>query len=49
VAAPNSTAEIFGDNTKLCQETGWLPKIPFDKTLDDLYTWWVEELNKNKV
>jgi len=41
VAAPNSTAEIIGDNGKLCKQTGWLPKIPFEKTLDDLYNWWV--------
>jgi len=49
VAAPNSTAEIIGDNGKLCRETGWTPKIPFEKTLDDVYDWWVEELKKKKT
>jgi GDP-4-dehydro-6-deoxy-D-mannose reductase len=46
VAAPNSTAEIIGANTKLCEQTGWSPKIPFEKTLDDLYEWWVDEIKK---
>ena len=46
VAAPNSTAEIIGANKKVCEQTGWSPKIPFEKTLDDLYDWWVEELRK---
>jgi GDP-4-dehydro-6-deoxy-D-mannose reductase len=41
VAAPNSTAEIIGDNSKICKQLGWSPKIPFEKTLDDLYDWWV--------
>jgi GDP-4-dehydro-6-deoxy-D-mannose reductase len=46
VVAPNSTAEIIGANNKLCEQTGWSPKIPFEKTLDDLYDWWVDELRK---
>jgi GDP-4-dehydro-6-deoxy-D-mannose reductase len=49
VAAPNSTAEIIGANDKLYEQTGWSPKIPFEKTLDDLYEWWVDELNGKKM
>lgn len=48
VAAPNSTAEIIGSNSKLCEQTGWSPKIPFEKTLDDLYDWWVKEIKDKK-
>ena len=48
IAAPNSTAEIIGANNKLCEQIGWSPKIPFEKTLDDLYDWWVKELKSEK-
>jgi GDP-4-dehydro-6-deoxy-D-mannose reductase len=33
-----------GDNTKLCRETGWAPEVPFEKTLDDLFDYWVRNL-----
>ncbi len=48
IAAPNSTAEIIGDSNKLCKQIGWSPKIPFEKTLDDLYDWWVKKLKSEK-
>lgn len=37
---------LSGDNAKLCAETGWMPQIPFEKTLDDLFAYWVGELKK---
>jgi GDP-4-dehydro-6-deoxy-D-mannose reductase len=35
---------LAGDNRKLRAETGWEPKIPFEKTLDDLLHYWRIEL-----
>jgi GDP-4-dehydro-6-deoxy-D-mannose reductase len=35
---------LAGDNTKLCRETGWMPQIPFEKTLDDLFEYWTRNL-----
>jgi GDP-4-dehydro-6-deoxy-D-mannose reductase len=34
---------LAGDNAKLCRETGWEPEIPFEKTLDDLFGYWMRE------
>jgi GDP-4-dehydro-6-deoxy-D-mannose reductase len=31
---------LLGDSTKLRQQTGWQPNIPFDQTLDDLLNYW---------
>ena len=35
---------LAGDNRKLRAETGWEPKIPIEKTLDDLLRYWRIEL-----
>jgi len=35
---------LAGDNRKLRAETGWEPKIPIEKTLDDLLRYWRVEL-----
>jgi GDP-4-dehydro-6-deoxy-D-mannose reductase len=44
-----TSQSITGDNSKVRQETGWNPVVPFEKTLDDLYNWWLreEQLHKN--
>jgi len=42
-----SNNQLIGDNSKIFRETGWHPKIPIEKTLDDLYTWWLEKLNNS--
>jgi len=42
-----SNKELIGDNNKIHNDTGWRPKIPIEKTLDDLYNWWLEKLNKS--
>jgi len=34
---------LTGDNSKLKKHTGWDCKIPFEKTLDDLYAYWVTQ------
>jgi GDP-4-dehydro-6-deoxy-D-mannose reductase len=39
--------ELIGDNRKILKDTGWFPRIPFEKTLDDLYAWWIHELRKS--
>jgi GDP-4-dehydro-6-deoxy-D-mannose reductase len=31
---------LVGDPAKLRQATGWQPRIPFDRTLDDLLEYW---------
>jgi GDP-4-dehydro-6-deoxy-D-mannose reductase len=37
---PSDTPVLLGDSTKLRQQTGWQPNIPFDQTLDDLLNYW---------
>jgi GDP-4-dehydro-6-deoxy-D-mannose reductase len=36
----------IGDNRKILEDVGWSPKILIEKTLDDLYNWWLSEVNK---
>lgn len=40
---------LAGDNTRLCTETGWEPVVPFEKTLDDLYEYWLREIKKPSI
>ena len=44
VKAHAAGAELIGDNRKLREATGWSPRLPIEKTLDDLYDWWKQEL-----
>lgn len=37
---PNDAPLLVGDNTRLRHETGWRPAIPFERTVDDLLTYW---------
>ncbi len=37
---------MLGDNSLLKNETGWKTLIPFEKTLNDLYLYWLENLQK---
>lgn len=39
-----SNKRIIGSHQKLTGETGWQPRIPFEQTLDDLYSWWMDTL-----
>jgi GDP-4-dehydro-6-deoxy-D-mannose reductase len=41
---PSDVPELVGDNTKFCKETGWSPKIPFKKSLEDLLDFWRRRL-----
>ena len=35
------------DTTKFSQHTGWLPEIPFDKTMQDLLDYWREKVSSS--
>jgi GDP-4-dehydro-6-deoxy-D-mannose reductase len=37
---PSDTPVLLGDASRLRTATGWEPQIPFDRTLDDLLTYW---------
>ena len=37
---PNDTPVVLGDPSRLRDELGWTPSIPFDQTLDDLLEYW---------
>jgi GDP-4-dehydro-6-deoxy-D-mannose reductase len=37
---PHDTPLVLGDSTRLMRDTGWAPKIPLDRTLDDLLAYW---------
>jgi GDP-4-dehydro-6-deoxy-D-mannose reductase len=41
--------ELIGDNRKVQEDTGWSPKITIEKTLDDLYEWWLAEIKDSRV
>jgi GDP-4-dehydro-6-deoxy-D-mannose reductase len=36
--------KLAGDNSRLQRETGWRPAFPFEKTLDDLFEYWMREI-----
>jgi GDP-4-dehydro-6-deoxy-D-mannose reductase len=38
---------IYGDNSKLKQETGWEPVIDIDRSLIDILNWWRERSTHN--
>lgn len=40
---------LAGDNRRLCEETGWAPQYSLEKTLDDLYEYWLAELKKEAI
>lgn len=37
---PNDVPLLLGDPSRIQQELGWSPEIPFDRTLDDLLDYW---------
>ena len=41
---PSDVPVLIGDNTKFVKQTGWEPKIPFEKTLEDLLNYWREKV-----
>lgn len=41
---PSDIPVLSGDNNKFVKQTGWKPKIPFEKTLKDLLEYWRREV-----
>ncbi len=37
---PMDIPELRGDNTRLCEATGWQPAIPMERTVLDVLNWW---------
>ncbi|OGG08328.1 GDP-mannose 4,6-dehydratase [Candidatus Gottesmanbacteria bacterium RBG_16_43_7] len=37
---PSDVPILIGDNSKFVKKTGWSPKIPFHKTMEDLLNYW---------
>ena len=37
---PSDNPVVLGDPARLTADTGWTPKIPIDRTLEDLLAWW---------
>ncbi len=41
---PSDVPVILGDYSKFKKQAGWTPKIPFEKTMEDLLNYWRESL-----
>jgi GDP-4-dehydro-6-deoxy-D-mannose reductase len=37
---PNEQTRHYGSNRKLCEDTGWAPEVPFERSLRDLLESW---------
>jgi GDP-4-dehydro-6-deoxy-D-mannose reductase len=44
IAAIKENKALRGDNTRLCTETGWTINYPLEKTLKDLYDYWIDKI-----
>jgi GDP-4-dehydro-6-deoxy-D-mannose reductase len=43
---PSDVVRLIGDATKFKADTGWEPRIPFDKTLADLLDYWRQRVSR---
>lgn len=43
---PADQPRVFGDNGRLAAATGWRPEIPFEETLNKIYTYWEQQIGK---
>ena len=41
---PNDTPLVLGDRSRILRDTGWVPEIPLEKTVDDLLEYWRAEV-----
>lgn len=41
---PSDVPKLIGDNSKFRKKTGWSPRIPFRKTMEDLLNWWRDQV-----
>ena len=46
---PGDVPQIVGDTGKLNKTTGWLPKIPLEKTLKELLEYWRMAIKRNAL
>ncbi|MBI4758356.1 MAG: GDP-mannose 4,6-dehydratase [Chloroflexi bacterium] len=37
---PSDVKILWADTTKFCNQTGWVPQIPFEQTMKDLLNYW---------
>ena len=44
---PSDVEILVGTSEKFRKQTGWKPRIPFEKTLEDILDWWREKERKN--
>jgi len=45
VRSKDASLRMIGSFDKISRHTGWRPSIPFEQTLDDLYQYWLKELD----
>jgi GDP-4-dehydro-6-deoxy-D-mannose reductase len=38
--------EVVGDITRIQEQTGWRPQIPLEQSLQDIMTYWREQMLK---
>lgn len=43
---PSDTPVFVGDYTRLREATGWVPRIPLERTVDDLFDYWRDQVGK---
>jgi GDP-4-dehydro-6-deoxy-D-mannose reductase len=43
---PTDTPIVLGDHQRLTDDTGWIPAIPMETTLDDLLEWWRAQVRR---
>ncbi|MBV2182778.1 MAG: GDP-mannose 4,6-dehydratase [Castellaniella sp.] len=43
---PADQPRVYGDYRKLQAATGWQPQIPFEQTLQTIYTYWEQQIGK---
>jgi len=40
---PNDTPLVLGDHSRLSADTGWQPRIPLERTVEDLISYWRQQ------
>ena len=41
---PNDTPLVLGDHSRLTADTGWSPQIPLAQTVEDLMSYWRQQV-----
>lgn len=41
---PSDVPLLLGASAKFRERTGWKPEVPFEKTMTDMYTYWLERI-----